>query len=289
MPNTQLTILNFMASPDFDESVALHHEWGLKWIDLKEEIYGHTLKTLDPASARRAKATADAAGIQIFCLSTSIFSDDVQIGESSFREAHLAELRHTLALAEILQPRVIRILGAQLPRTQGLNAVDVLKEEYPWIVDVYREAIDLIHDAGYISTIENEGEDCILSLTDEFIQFVQWIDRPGVAQLTWDVQNQWQNGVFPTTDVLAELKPYLFYVHLKGGAAGEDPNVLQWRTSLEDASWPVAVITQAVVNDAISPIICLNPSHGAIKPGYDYNNIVERDIEYLRRSVKGIE
>ncbi len=289
MPNSQLTILNFMASTDFDESVALHREWGLKWIDLKEQIYGHTLKTLDEPSARRAKAAADAADIPIFCLSTSIFFEDIRVGETAFQDVHLTELRRTLQLAEILQPSVIRIIGAQLPRDKEVNAIDVLKADYPWIVDVYREAIDIIHDAGYISTIENEGEDCILSLTEEFVQFVQWIDRPGVAHLTWDVQNQWQNGVFPTAEVYAQLKPYLVYVHLKGGASGDNPRVLQWRTSLEDASWPVAAITQTIVDDDTSPIICLNPSHGAIKPGYDYTNIVRRDIDFLRRSVKGIE
>jgi hypothetical protein len=57
---------------------------------------------------------------------------------------------------------------------------------------------------------------------------------------------------------------------------------LTWRSSLEDASWPVADITRQVAEDGVSPVICLNPSHGAAKPEYDYSDIVARDIAYTR-------
>jgi hypothetical protein len=60
---------------------------------------------------------------------------------------------------------------------------------------------------------------------------------------------------------------------------------LKWRSSLADASWPVAEITRRVAEDGVSPVICLNPSHGASKPGYDYADIVARDIAYLREQV----
>jgi hypothetical protein len=36
-------------------------------------------------------------------------------------------------------------------------------------------------------------------------------------------------------------------------------------------------------------VICLNPSHGAPKPGYDYTDVVKRDIDFLRKNVEGIE
>jgi hypothetical protein len=33
----------------------------------------------------------------------------------------------------------------------------------------------------------------------------------------------------------------------------------------------------------VSPVICLNPSHGAKKDGYDYSNITERDVKFVQR------
>jgi hypothetical protein len=59
--------------------------------------------------------------------------------------------------------------------------------------------------------------------------------------------------------------------------------------ALQDASWPVAEITSAVVEDGVSPVICLNqPQHGAPKDGYDYDGIVERDLAFLRSTVAGL-
>ena len=35
MAKAELTILNSMASADFEESMRLHREWGLTWVDLR--------------------------------------------------------------------------------------------------------------------------------------------------------------------------------------------------------------------------------------------------------------
>ena len=61
---------------------------------------------------------------------------------------------------------------------------------------------------------------------------------------------------------------------------------LQWRSALEDASWPVTEILSEVLADGASPILCLNPSHGQPKPGYDYSNVTKRDIDFLRRGFR---
>jgi hypothetical protein len=38
-----------------------------------------------------------------------------------------------------------------------------------------------------------------------------------------------------------------------------------------------------VVSDGVSPVICLNGSHGERKDGYDYENAAERDLDYVKR------
>ena len=37
------------------------------------------------------------------------------------------------------------------------------------------------------------------------------------------------------------------------------------------------------------PAICLNPSHGKWKDGYNYDNIVLRDLEFIRANVRGVD
>lgn len=288
---TQLTMLNSMAAPDFEEALKIHQEWGLKWLDLRDEIYGKWVKDLDVETATKAKAAIDAAGLEVFCMSTSTFFEDIAHGESVFRETHLAQLKKSIEVAKILKPTVVRIIAAQLPERQaGENSVDLVKAKYSWIVDVYREALELIHDAGMTPTIENEAFKCFLSEPNEFVEFFDWLDRAEIAHLTWDVQNQWATGVFPTLEVYETLKPLIHYYHVKGGQTEGDSDKLVWNVALEDASWPVAEITQAVVDDGVSEVICLNPAqHGEPKPGYNYDNIVKRDLDFMRTAVKGIE
>jgi len=291
MPTTKLTLLNSMAATDFEQSLRVHQEWGLEWMDLRDEIYGNWVKTLDVPTAQRAKKAIDAAGLKVFCLSTSVFFADIAKGEAEFRDVHLEKLKQIIEIAQVFQPQVVRIIAAQLPELEpGARSMPFIKEKYPWLVDVYRDALQLIAEAGLTPTIENEAFRCFLSQPEDFVEFFEWLDRPELAHLTWDVQNHWATGVFPSLEVYETLKPLIHYYHVKGGQTDGESDRLAWNVALEDASWPVAEITQVVVDDGVSPVICLNPAqHGEDKPGYDYEGIVKRDIDFLRRAVKGIE
>ena len=95
-------------------------------------------------------------------------------------------------------------------------------------------------------------------------------------------------GTYPTLDVYYKLKGLISYYHLKGGQQSDENSDLYWRSSLEDASWPVVEITRQVVMDGLSQMICLNVSHGQAKAGYDYNNMTKRDLDFIRRAIAEI-
>ena len=99
----------------------------------------------------------------------------------------------------------------------------------------------------------------------------------------------WQMGTFPTPEVYRRLRPLLAYYHLKGGQSEPGSDALRWKSSLEDASWPVREITRQVVADGVSPVICLNGSHGARKPGYSYDEVLERDLAFATEIASGVE
>jgi hypothetical protein len=44
----------------------------------------------------------------------------------------------------------------------------------------------------------------------------------------------------------------------------------------------VTEITRRVIADGVSPVICLNPSHGRPRPGVDAGDVTERDLQYVR-------
>jgi sugar phosphate isomerase/epimerase len=287
----KLTMLNSMASPDFTMSLQRQRAWNIEWLDLRDAIYGKRLGGLDRAAAEKAQAEIAAQGLRVFCLSTSVFYDQLDKGEAHFRRHHLGQLTHVLSFADVLAPKLIRLNGARLPTSpNGLGGFALLMRDFPWAIDVYREAIDRVRDAGFMPTIENEAGGCFLAAPADFVAFFDALDRKGNVQLTWDVQNHWACGVYPTLAVYEKLRQLIGYFHVKGGQAGGDGRTLAWNSALEDASWPVLEITQRVVDDGISPIICLNPpQHGAAKPDYDYASVTERDLRFLRAKVRGIE
>ena len=157
-----------------------------------------------------------------------------------------------------------------------------LLEAHPWLMGCYREAVGRLSEAGFGATIENECHGCIFETPEDVVQFFEILDCGDAVNFTWDVQNLWQMGTFPTMAVYERLKPLIRYYHLKGGRHGEEDKGLKWKSSLEDASWPVVEITKQVVADRISPVICLNGSHGDRMPGYDYERILERDLAFAR-------
>ena len=290
MTETRLTILNSMAGSDFESALDQHLAWGITDLDLRDAVYGHWLKALPIPDAERAAAAVSERNLTVHCLSSSVFFTDIAAGPEVFRGAHSAMLDHIIELARIFRPRMVRLIAAQLStREDGPTAVRAVKRDAPWVFDVYKEAIDRIGEAGFTPTIENEAKRCLLSHPEEFVEFFEALDRSGAVTLTWDVQNQWATGVFPEPEHLDVLSPLMAYYHVKGGRHVDSSRALTWNVALADATWPIKPITQRVVDEGLSPVVCINPAqHGEDDPSYDYSGIVKRDIDFLRAEIDGI-
>ena len=282
-----LTVLNSMAGGDIETSFDQHVQWGLRYLDLKDCLFGKAVEELTMEEAKRVKAAADQRSLQIHTLSTCLFHGDIEQGEGIFRDHNLAALRNVLDIAEILSPAQVRLLMASSSRRHAvLDSSVYLAAQHPWVVSVYRDAVDQVRDAGYGTVIENETRDCLFATPAEIVPFFLALDRPSHAGLIWDVQNLWQMGTFPTLEVYEVLKPLIRMIHLKGGRAETPGGALKWRSHLQDASWPVLPIVRQVIEDGKSPVICLNPSHGQSPPGF--NSDPQKDIDFLRNAVKEI-
>lgn len=282
-----LTVLNSMAGQDIETAFDRHVTWGLRFLDLKNCIFGKSVDELTVEEAKQVKEAADRRGLQVHTLSTCLLHGDVEQGEKAFRDRDIAALQNVLDVADILSPVQIRLLAASSNRRHEiLDSSVYLTAHHPWLVNVYRDAVDQIRDAGYGAVIENEAHDCLFATPAETVSFFSTLDRTSHVGLVWDIQNLWQMGTFPTLDVYETLKPLIRMIHLKGGRAEVAGGALKWRSHLQDASWPVLPIVRRVIEDGRSPVICLNPSHGQSPPGF--NSDPQNDIEFLRNAVKEI-
>lgn len=286
----KIAMLNSMAATDFVESLSKQQSWGIHILDLKDCIFDKSVTELTDIEAHRAKEEISKRGMSVYCMSTILFEDDIEKGEKHFREHHLAGIHDAIRVAHILKPSVIRLISAKSSKRHFfVDSLGYIEQNHPWLLPMYREAIDAIHDAGFAVTIENESRDNLLASPIEITRFFNQLDRKGKVSFTYDVQNLWMMGTYPTLGVYRQLSDYIGYFHLKGGQSSQPGSALEWRSALDDATWPVKEITQQVVNDGVSPVICLNLGHGKHKENYSHEDLVERDLNFIRKHVSGIE
>ncbi|QNK60943.1 TIM barrel protein [Paenibacillus sp. PAMC21692] len=279
-------MLNDMVSQDFAASLDIQKSWGIQVLDLRQNIFGKNLAGLTIDEAKAAAEQIAERDMSVYCLSSGIFLNDIELGREAFANRYDAEIEHIIQLAEVLKPKVVRLLSARSSKRDAyLDSVEHMEANHPWVIPMYREAVDRIHSAGLQVTIENEAKKCIWSKPNEIIGFFRELNRPDKVSFTFDVQNIWFEGTFPTMDVYRELRPLMGYYHLKGGQTGESGDKLVWQSALDDASWPVAELTKQVLADKATEVICLNPSHGEVKPGYDYNNLDKRNYDYVKNII----
>lgn len=285
----EITLLSSILGPDFPLALGRQRDAGIRFLDLKDGLWGKSVERLEPEEAERAAALCREYGMAVHCFSTSIGHTPLEPGtsEAVFRGRHDPALENALRAAEALRPQVIRLLAPRLsPDRDGETAFERLLRDFPWAAGVYRDWTDRVAAAGFGVLIENEAKGCVLGSVADVLGFFDALDRPASAvRYTWDVQNLWQSGTFPTLDVYRELRPLIGAVHLKGGRAGDDGVTLEWAAPLEEASWPVLDVIRAVVADGAVRFVCLNPSHGTKPPGWDVWGVAQRDLAFLRREI----
>ncbi|MCC7355773.1 MAG: sugar phosphate isomerase/epimerase [Anaerolineae bacterium] len=282
-------MLSSMAGKDFAHALDQHQAWNLKVLDLKDGIFGKSVTDLTDGEARHAADLINRRGLSVYCLSTMLFAGVLESGPEIFQREHLDRLDRVIAISAILRPALVRLLSPETEkRAEFGNSIRYIAREHPWLLRMYAEAIHRLKRAGFPVTIENEVGNNVFSTPEEVVDLFAALGYRDEVGFTWDVQNLWQMGPYPTMEVYQRLKGVIRYYHLKGGQHGPDSLALQWRTSLEDASWPVIEITRQVVADGVSPVICLNPPHGKPKEGYDYSDLVKRDLDFVRRVIPGV-
>jgi hypothetical protein len=282
---TDITMLSFMADSDIIASLNKQSSWDVRVLDFKNNIFGKSVIDLTDTEAGQLRDEMHNRGMSLYCLSSDLFYDDIEKGEAYFEVNHLGKLTQALHIANILKPKVFRLLAATSgKRAKFTDSVHYMQVYHPWVIPMYRQAVDQIRTQGFEVTIENEIGPCIWTNPDEILQFFNLLDRRDHVYFTYDVQNLWVMGTFPTIEIYRKLAPIIGFFHLKGGQSGADGK-LEWSSTLEDASWPVAEMVKQVVLDGVSPVICLNPSHGKLRKGYNYMDTVRRDLDYIRKII----
>ncbi|HUS92936.1 MAG TPA: TIM barrel protein [Phycisphaerae bacterium] len=285
----RVTLLSSMAGREVAQSFDRHVEWGVELLDLKDGLFGKGVLDLTDDEARRLAEMAAERSLEVYCLSTGLFGGDLDSGPAGL-DSDLVRVERAVAIARILRPHFIRLLAAGSHRRGAFpTCMELLDAEMPWAIGRYRQAIDRIAAGGFLATIENEVGQCIFRTPEDVAGFFGRLDRRRKVCFTWDVQNLWQMGTFPTVEVYEQIAQWIGYVHLKGGRCepGDPARTLAWRSPLAEASWPVSEIVRRAVADGRSPVLCLNPSHGRPMREGVWEDFTRQDLGFVRRLLEG--
>jgi len=278
----KLSMLNMMVGDDFATALDRHVNLGIEILDLKESILGRAVEDLTVEDAREASRMLTERSLSVYCLSSQLGYRPLEMGEEKWIAEAFDCLDRILAVAHVLQPEVVRLLCASSPTSTGQSFMQVAAK-HPWLVPAYRTIASRIAAEGFTPMAENEAVNCIVANPHDAVAFVEAVRGDSGLRFIWDVQNMWQMGTYPDLAVLDVLRPVTAGLHLKGGIA-DAKGELETASTLEDASWPVREIVNAVIASGSVAVICLNPSHGNRPPGYTMAAAVEADIRFLRRA-----
>jgi hypothetical protein len=141
----ELTILNSMAGRDFEAALDQHVAWDLRLLDLKDAIFGKGIIDLTDTEVQQAADLIQARKLSVYNLSTMFFFADVSRGEAWFKSHYLDKVDRLLELAEILQPTMLRLLGAEIDNRRDIdNSIPYLTQNHSWLIPQYQEAVDRI-------------------------------------------------------------------------------------------------------------------------------------------------
>ena len=289
-----LSVLAEMLDKDLPTALAVMRDHRLAFVDLKQHVYDSRIHQLDGDQRYRLHDDLRRHNVELYCLASTLGHRNVlATPERGFRDELEQGIANLLETVAIVRPRMIRLLACSAISGTGerLLVTDVDRLA-PWVFPAYREAISQIASHGVTVTIENEP-DSLLSSPEEVRTFFARLDGCGDVGFTWDIQNMWQSGVFPSVTVYERMKPVINYVHLKGGRqASTVDSSLRYRCGLETASWPVVDLVRRVIADDISPVVCLNTSHGELPDDDPFGDVAAdvprsrvealRDLAYVR-------
>lgn len=274
-------MLNGMAGKDPDAAMDRHRAWVLPTLDLKDAWFGTGVEYWTTAQADQIAAGAQARRLTVGTLSSCLGRGDVECGEASYR-TELHALGNLIANARILKPGRIRLVAPSLARRHEVaDAAVELTTHHSWLFPLLRETVDRLSETGATVVFENESPNTVFGQPDEVLGFFRALQRPQ-ARMIWDVGNWWHFGCarFPTVADAVALRPVVGVLHLKGGIAELPGGALRWAGQLAETSWDVPGIVRTILAGGGCPVVCLNPPHGAARPGvtHDYR----ADLDFLR-------
>lgn len=193
------------ASPQIDGQIAAMRRNGLDGLEIRG-VDGENVSSISLEKAKEVRRKLEDAGLSVWSVGSPVGKIDIETGDFS---AHLAQLRHTLEVAQLLGAKRLRIFSFYIPA--GKDPADYRGK----VLDQIGALLRVGEGSGVLFCHENEkgiygdvASRC-LELHRAYPQMRGVFDPANYVQCGQDTWSAWQ-----------DLHTYIDYLHIKDALAG---------------------------------------------------------------------
>jgi sugar phosphate isomerase/epimerase len=201
---------------DFETSLRLGAQWGLRYVDLRV-VNGVNVIDLSDEQVAQTQTLLARYNMQVVALATPFFkcmlpgqaaadAGDLHSARALSYADHLALLPRGVAIAQAFGAPIVRIFSFW--RQPGVDF-------WPGLTVAIQAALEATTGSGVSVALENEGA-CFIGTSAELAEVAERLPDPRLGFI-WDPGNSTRAGMPPRADDFAHFADRIVQVHLKDG------------------------------------------------------------------------
>lgn len=231
----KLSIFTDELGIDLQESAGTLADWGLRFVDLRNRVFGKPAERLDDGEIKQLKQLLDDHGLKVACLETSLAK--VHLPDDQRRKEEQEKLENIIRVADALDCHLMRGFFFWQPKHGGyedlIGELAVRSDELQKVMDASGPLFERAREAGMKVGFENCGV-----TVDEVYAVLNEINDPDHFGLAWDPANEYAVGQQPSDEQITERinRSHIMHVKAIGAVPGLIDIEVPWQMLLSKAA-----------------------------------------------------
>lgn len=206
----RVSVFNDDLSHNFDTSVRLAEELGIKYMELRN-VEGKRIDNITDDNIKNIKRILKSTSVQLCSIGTPVFSKGCEVLDDALFKEHRAILDTMFKACHELDLNRLRVFGFDKPKAEFKH--HHLDDYFNRIVDRLEEPVRAAEKEGVVLMFEPEHE-TYLGTAKDLSRIVKHFNSDSV-KVCWDVCNSWNAGDIPYPDGYPLIKDDIVHVHVK--------------------------------------------------------------------------
>ena len=277
----ELSVFADVLDASFDAALDKAAGIGLRAVDLRTKLDGHTVDTIDTPGVARIAAQLERRGFSAASIASwgvNPISGDYDPRDPDYRRRMKERVQHLAELARNLNSQNVRVYSFKRPPQSSV----VTDADYASNAAFLSELADIAAKSGRTLVIENEPPN--LSATcKEMGDLMRRSGHPAL-RINWDIVNGWTAGEIPWKgDVFNAIAGYVAHVHIKGARANADGSFASMALPGAD-DVPHAELVRKLWRSGYRGYLSIDPHYHQFAEADKLSGVADATLEVVRRT-----